>query len=129
MKVTMTNAEAVQKLNSLRELEKLNNPVPALAGYRIVQNIHALADALAPYTETRDKIIKKYAKAGQTVISRDTDPETFDACAKEIATIDRLTIDVEVNTFPLSAIAEGKFPLNVFFILDFMIQKTSKKEV
>lgn len=128
MKMTMTNAEAIQKLNGLRELEKLSNPVPALAGYRIVQNIHALANALAPYTEVRDKTIKKYAKDGKS-ISRDTDPEAFAACTEELAALDRLTIDVEVNTFPLSAIAEGKFPLNVFFILDFMIQKTSKKEV
>ena len=127
MKVKMTNAEAVQRLNVLHDLEKLSNPVPAVVGYRIVQNIHALADALTPYNEIRDKIIKKYAKDGKS-ISRDSDPEAFTACTIELAEIERLTIDVDVNTFPLSAIAEGKFPLNVFFILDFMIEKNAAKE-
>lgn len=127
MKITMTNAEAIQHLSGLRGLESLNNPVPAPAGYRIIQNIHALEGALAPYIEVRDKTIKKYANGGQ-VINRETDPEAFSACTEELAQIDRLNIDVEINTIPLSAISEGKFPLNVFFILDFMIQKTPQKE-
>lgn len=129
MKITMTNLEAVRRLSGLKELETLSNPVPAAVGYRIVQNIHALSDALKPYQEIRDKTIRKYAKVGKTVINRDTDPEAFDACTAELAQIDHLTIDVEVGTFPLDAIAEGRFPLNIFFMLDFMIEKASTKGV
>lgn len=125
MKMKMSNAEAVQRLNGLRELEKLSNPVPTVVGYRIVQNIHALSAALAPYYEVRDKTIKEYAKDGKS-ISRDTEPEAFAACTAQLAEVERLEVDVEINTFPLSAIAEGKFPLNAFFVLDFMIQKNAK---
>ncbi len=129
MKITLTNLEAVHRLGGLKELEKLSNPVPAAVGYRIVQNIHALSEALKPYQEIRDKTIRKYAPAGKTVINRDADPEAFAACTAELAQIDRLTIDVEIGTFPLDAIAEGRFPLNVFFTLDFMIDKNSVKGV
>ena len=122
MNVNMTNAEAVQRLNYLRELKTLNNLVSAAVGYRIVQNIHTLTTALTPYYEVRDKTIKKYAKDGVSV-DRKTDPEAFDNCTKELAEIDHLTINVEVATFPLSMIAECKFPLSAFFALDFMIEK------
>lgn len=122
MKVSMTNAEAIQRLNDLRELRTLNNPVSAVAGYRIVQNIQALAAALTPYYEVRDETIKKYAKDGVSV-DRKTDPEAFEACTKELDEIDRLTVDVEISTFPFSMIAEGKFPISTFFALNFMIEK------
>lgn len=128
MKMTMTNMEAIQRLNGLRELERLNNPVPAVAGYRIVQNIHALTTALAPYNEVRERTIKKYAKDGQTV-SRDTDPEAFSACTKELHEIEQLTISVEVNTVPLNMFAEGKFPISAIFALSFMVGESTAKEV
>lgn len=125
MKITMTNAEAIQSLNGLRELERLNNPVPAVVGYRIIQNIHALASALMPYDEAREKIIKKHAKDGKT-IHRDTEPEAFAACTDELTAIEQLTISVEVNTFPLKMLGESKFPISAFFVLDFMIEKTKE---
>lgn len=122
MKVSMTNAEALRCLNSLRELESLNNPVSAVAGYRIVQNIHALINALAPYQEIRDKTIKKHAKNGVSV-DRKTDPEAFDACTRDLAEVERLTIDVEVKTFPIDMIADCKLPIHVLFALNFMLEK------
>lgn len=128
MKMTMTNAEAIQHLNGLRELERLNNPVPAVAGYRIVQNIHALIAALAPYNEVREKTVRKYAKDGKSV-NRDTDPEAFSACTKELHEIEQLTISVEVNTVPLNMFAEGKFPISAIFALSFMVGESTAKEV
>lgn len=124
MKVKMTNSQAVQLMAGLQELQKLNNPVPAVVGYRIVQNIHALATALAPYNEVRERAIQKYAPDGRT-IRRDTNPEAFNACEKELHEIDKLEISVDVNTFPLSMIAESKFPISVIFALDFMIDNGS----
>lgn len=128
MRVTMTNAEAVHRLNNLCELEHLNNLVPAIVSYRIVQNIRALEAALAPCEEVRERTIRKYANGG-TVINRDTDPEAFAACSRELSEIEQLTISVDVNTFPIDLIAEGRFPISAIFALDFMIENTTAKEV
>lgn len=121
--VTMKNAEAIARLTILRELEKLNITLPTIAGYRIVQNIHALVDALVPYNTVRDTIIKSHAKDGKTVV-RENDPAAFEACMTEIAELDQLDITLEVQTFPFSCISDKELPLNVMFALDFMIDKS-----
>lgn len=122
MTLTMSNIEAVNRLASLRELERLSNTVPAVVGYRILQNIHALEETLAPYNRMRDNIIKKYSKDGKTV-SRESDPAVFEVCTQEIAEIAQIEVEVAVQTFPFKLIENREFPLNVLFTLDFMIEK------
>ena len=123
MKLTMSNIEAVNRLTALMELEKLSNTVPAVVGYRILQNIHALDAALAPYNRMRDNIIKKYSKDGNTV-SRESDPAAYKVCIQEIAEIAQIEVEVPVQTFPFKLIENREFPLKTLFTLDFMIEKS-----
>ena len=123
MTLTMSNIEAANRLTSLKELERLSNTVPAVVGYRILQNIHALETALAPYQRMRDNIIKKYSKDG-TSVSRDTDPAAFEVCTQEIAEVAHIEVEVPVQTFPFKLIENREFPLNTLFALDFMIEKS-----
>lgn len=123
MTLTLYNIEAANRLTSLRELERLSNTVPAVVGYRILQNIHALEEALAPYNRMRDNIIKKYSKNGKT-ISREDDPAAFDVCTQEIAEIAQIEVEVAVQTFPFKLIENREFPLKTLFALDFMIEKS-----
>lgn len=123
MTLTMSNIEAVNRLNSLHELERLSNTVPAVVGYRILQNIHALEAAVAPYNRMRDNIIKKYAKDGKTV-SREADPAAFEVCMQEIAEIAQIEVEVDVQTFPFKLIENREFPMKALFTLDFMIEKS-----
>lgn len=122
MTITMSNIEAVNRLNSLRELERLSNTVPAVVGYRILQNIHALEAAVAPYDRMRDNIIKKYSKDGKSV-SRENDPAVFEVCMQEISEIAQIEVEVDVQTFPFKLIENRDFPLKALFSLDFMIEK------
>ncbi|MBR4310828.1 MAG: hypothetical protein IKT79_07345 [Akkermansia sp.] len=119
----MSNIEAVSRLNSLRELERLSNTVPAVVGYRILQNIHALEETLAPYNRMRDNIIKKYSKDGKSV-SRESDPAAFEVCTQEIEEVAQIEVEVEVQTFPFKLIENREFPLKTLFALDFMIEKS-----
>lgn len=123
MTLTMSNIEAVSRLNSLRELERLSNTVPAVVGYRILQNIHALEETLAPYNRMRDNIIKKYSKDGKSV-SRESDPAAFEVCTQEIEEVAQIEVEVEVQTFPFKLIENREFPLKTLFALDFMIEKS-----
>ena len=123
MTLTMSNIESANRLISLRELERLTNTVPAVVGYRILQNIHALEAVLAPYDRMRDNIIKKYSKDGKTVL-RENDPAAFELCSQEIAEIAKIEVEVEVQTFAFKLIENRDFPLNALFALDFMIEKS-----
>ncbi len=118
----MTNAEAIQKRNSLKELEASNIVIPAIIGFKILQNIHALHDALEPYNQMRDKIIRKHAKGGNE-INREKDPVTYSACIREIAEIEQLMIDVDVKKFDAKMLSNMNFPAKLFFTLDFMVEK------
>lgn len=120
---TMKNAEAVARLNVLRDLEKLNISLPTVVGYRIVQNLRALQDVLVAYNDMRNKIIQKYAKDGKT-IRKDEDPAAYEACEAEIEELNQLDVSVDVQTFPFSSIADKELPLNTMFALEFMIDKT-----
>lgn len=123
MTLTMSNIEAANRLSSLMDLERLSNTVPAVVGYRILQNIHALEAALAPYNRMRDNIIKKYSKDGKSV-SRETDPAAFEVCTQEIAEISQIEVEVPVQTFPFKLIENREFTMKTLFALDFMIEKS-----
>ena len=117
----MSNIEAANRLTSLRELERLTNTVPAVVGYRILQNIHALESALAPYERMRDNIIKKYSKDGKTIL-REKDPAAFEVCTQEIAEIAKIEVEVNVQTFAFKLIEGRDFPLNALFAMGFMFE-------
>lgn len=123
MKITMTYGEAERRLAALHELERMTNNVPAIAGLRITQNIHALEQATAPYHTMRDTIIKKYAKGGSSV-SKEQDPAAFRACTQEIADIASDEMEVEIRTFPLKLVADREFPMNTLFAMEFMIDES-----
>ena len=121
MEMKMTNAKAVEQLRRLKELEQLDLALPAVVSYRVVQAVRGLADALAPYVEMREKIVKKYAKSGN-VVSREEDPTAFDACSAELEELDRLEIYVEIHKFPFSLIDGRDLPIKAMFALNFMLE-------
>lgn len=119
-KMVLKNCEAHAHFTRLAELEKDTTPFPAIAGYRIAQNVAVLRAALKPYQTTIDQIFKKYAN-GKTTIERSTDPESYAAATKEIHDLDNLEIEIEIYKFPFNLVAQMNFPLSVFSALEFMM--------
>ncbi len=117
----MKNAEAMKHLQDLKNLEGLETALPAVVGYRIIQNVRSFTNALAAYEEMRDRTIRKYAKDGKTV-KQEEDPEAFDACVAELETLDALEVEVEIEKIPISMMKDRDVPLKTIFALDFMLE-------
>lgn len=121
VKSSMTNAEIYQRVTGLQKLRELNNAVPAIVGYRIAQNLHALETALVPYNETRDQIIIKHSKDGKSV-DGESDREAFLACTKDLSELEQISVDVEIWKIPFSSLDGREFPVGVILALDFMLE-------
>lgn len=120
MKIKMTNAEAAQRLKSLRELESLETGLPVVAGYRIAQTVHSLTAAIAPCEDMQGKIFKKYAEDGKS-LTREDNPTAFDACVAELKELDELEVSIDIQQIPLSMIESLNLPMKAMFALDFVL--------
>lgn len=123
-KTTMTNAEAVRRVKGLRALNDIQTPLPAVVTYRILQNVHALEDALKPMADAEETILGRYSGGRKEfVIDREKDPDAFEACSKELLKLQEITIDVEVEKIQLKQIENSELPVSAVFALDFMIER------
>ena len=122
MTMTMTNYEAEQHLKDLLAFGKRDIPVSTVTGFRILQNVHALDDALKPFRETSDKVIRKHAHGGD-MISKEEQPDEFAACDKELGELYKIPIEVEIQTISSKELGDCQIPLNTLFSIDFMLKK------
>lgn len=118
----MTNYEADQHVGELSSLKELRVSLPALVGYRILQNLHALKNGLQPYYDAVDDAVRKYS-GGKERINESDDPDAYAACVGEIAELRQAEIDVDVQTIEFEAMRGVDLPLSALFALDFMLKK------
>ena len=110
MTIDSTNASLFDKLNGLESLAASDRVMPAGVAYAIVKSIMAMRTALEPCKIVREQIIRRYADGG-TTITREADPERFDACKKELDEIGNKRITVDVEPVKLDEIRKANFTL------------------
>lgn len=118
----MTNYEADQHLRDLTGLKSLSVSISAVVGYRIMQNIHAIQDALRPYQDAVDDAVRRHSGGQERIDERD-DPSAYAQCVEEIAALRQIEVDIPVQTIEIEALGEGNLPLSALFALDFMLGK------
>ena len=128
MKQKMTNAQAAWHLDGLRRLAESDGLVSAGTGYRIVQNLRTLTEALVPYEETRSMIVRKYTPAGRETLQQSEDPEAYAACLHEIQELGRMELEAEVRPVSPEAISACKLPIGTLLALDFMLLEADRPE-
>ena len=98
MKITKTNRELDNMLGAIKAIAADKLSLPVKVGYQLAKNRIALEDALKPYREANEEIVKKYAKEGETSfrINKEEDPETFEEVTKAFKEIaeEKSTVDV-----------------------------------
>ena len=122
MKRELTNEEALKILEGLTKFRDSDIEIPIEVGYRIIQNIKSLKDALEPYEEARIQTIQKYSDDGESVEPKS---KNYKFCRRDINTLLRIAIDVDVNEIAWSAIKNIKAPMNCVNALMFMTEKPS----
>lgn len=118
----MTNYAAEQHLVQMSELRNETGNLPVMAGYRILQNLHALEAVVKPFVDMRDETVRKYSGGKEELHSED-DPEAFRAAMAEIDSIGNLEVEVEINPLSIDLIRDRELPMKVLFALDFMLKE------
>jgi hypothetical protein len=75
----MKNYELLNLRDRLQSISQLPNEFSVSVGYKILKNINKVNSALAEYQEMQNRIVKKYAKEGETSIQvKEDDPRYND---------------------------------------------------
>ena len=120
MKKTLTNEEAVGILEGLKKFRTSNTEISIETGYRIVQNIKQLKNALEPYEEERIRIIQKYSDDGETV---DVKSKNYKFCRRDINALLKITVDVDIHEIAWEDVKNIKIPMNCVDALMFITKK------
>lgn len=115
----MKNIEAFKAFEGLCRLSQSDVSFPAFIGYKIIQNRIAIANAVKPYVEIRNEMIKKHS-GGKNEIDRNS-PE-YTAFENDMKPIDSEDIDVEIKKIKLDDIAKISLSMAEIDALAFMIE-------
>lgn len=106
MKITKTNRELDNMLVAIKSIAADKLSLPVKVCYLLSKNRIAIEDALKPFREASEDIVKKYAKEGETSfrINKEEDPDTFDEVTKAFMEIREETSTVEVTPISIDAL-------------------------
>lgn len=91
--------EAVNLADGIDRISKSTFVIPVKVGLIVAKNRKALADALVPFYEIKNQIVKDYAEPGKTEVEKE-DPHYEEAQAKYN---EALTQECEVNLAKIKA--------------------------
>lgn len=119
MKIQKTNRELDVMLGAIRGIAADKLSLPAKAGYLLAKNRIALEDALKPYKESYECIVKKYASDGETSfrIDRDKDPEKFNEVTKAITEIGEEITSADLTAISIDAFDGHDIPFRYIDVL------------
>lgn len=107
-------------LSDVESVLKSDIEFPISASLAIIRNRKNLQDAMAPYNELHDSIVRKYANGRDRLSQGD---ENYDKCVKEMTELDLQECDVRLSKFSESVIKDLKVPINILSKIAFMIEE------
>ena len=122
MNIDMSNYEMEHHFKKLSALVQSDKALPASAAYGIVRALNTMQDALSPFVMVRDQLIRRYSGGG-TALNREDDPDSFDACIKELDEIGNKRVQVEVPNIKLDDLRDAKFTISEMEALSLLISQ------
>ena len=122
MNIDMSNYEMEHHFKKLSALVQSDKALPASAAYGIVRALNTMQDALSPFVMVRDQLIRRYSGGG-TALNREDDPDSFDACIKELDEIGNKHVQVEVPNIKLDDLRDAKFTISEMEALSLLISQ------
>ena len=122
MNIDMSNYEMEHHFKKLSELVQSDKALPASAAYGIVRALNTMQDALSPFVMVRDQLVRRYSGGG-TALNREDDPDSFDACIKELDEIGNKRVQVEVPNIKLDDLRDAKFTISEMEALSLLISQ------
>lgn len=119
MKIEKTNRELDVMLGAIRAIAADKLSLPAKVGYLLAKNRIALENALKPYKESYEGIVKKYASDGETSfrINKDEDPEKFSEVTKAITEIGNEITSADLTPISIDALDGRDIPFRYIDVL------------
>ena len=122
MNIDMSNYEMEHHFKKLSALVQSDKALPASAAYGIVRALNTMQDALSPFVMVRDQLLRRYSGGG-TALNREDDPDSFDACIKELDEIGNKHVQVEVPNIKLDDLRDAKFTISEMEALSLLISQ------
>lgn len=122
MRIKITNGELANIESKLEKATDMDISVSATVSYAIIKNLSAVKDALKPFLEAKDSIIKKES-GGKASIRYEDDPAAFNNVASKIAEISAIEVELDIKTIDFESISDEKLPINFISAISFMIEE------
>lgn len=119
---TFTNSELAVIAKALEEAAAKDIVMPPKVAYKIIKNKAAIKQALAPFNEARDEIIKQKS-GGRPSVDGKEEPQLFREIIGAIDEIARETVEIEIATVGLDEMPDSGVPISFISALDFMIEE------
>jgi hypothetical protein len=108
----MKNYELLNLRDRLQSISQLPNEFSVSVGYKILKNINKVNSALAEYQEMQNRIVKKYAKEGETSIQvKEDDPRYNDIKNDMEELLQQECDDIELQKISIHDIENEKLTL------------------
>lgn len=108
----MKNYELLNLRDRLQSISQLPNEFSVSVGYKILKNINKVNSALAEYQEMQNRIVKKYAKDGETSIQvKEDDPRYEDIKNDMEELLQQDCDDIELQKISIHDIENEKLTL------------------
>ena len=112
MKIIKTNRDLDGMLGAIKAIASDKLSLPVKVGYQLAKNRIAIEDALKPFSEANEAIVRKYAKEGETSfhINKDEDPKAFDEITKAFKEIGDEKTSVDITPISIDALSGHDVP-------------------
>ena len=108
----MKNYELLNLRDRLQSISQLQNEFSVSVGYKILKNINKVNSALIEYQEMQNRIVKKYAKEGETSIQvKEDDPRYNDIKNDMEELLQQECDDIELQKISIHDIENEKLTL------------------
>lgn len=108
----MKNYELLNLRDRLQSISQLPNEFSVSVGYKILKNINKVNSALTEYQEMQNRIVKKYAKEGETSIQvKEDDPRYNDIKNDMEELLQQDCDDIELQKISIHDIENEKLTL------------------
>lgn len=108
----MKNYELLNLRDRLQSISQLPNEFSVSVGYKILKNINKVNSALTEYQEMQNRIVKKYAKEGETSIQvKEDDPRYNDIKNDMEELLQQECDDIELQKISIHDIENEKLTL------------------
>ena len=115
-----SNAELEIICSKLKTAVSEKIPLPVMISYKIVKNVMAIEQALAPYRTVRDDLIEKYSSNG--FISEKEEPDLYNKLRKELEPASNEPVEVDISSMWLEDIRDERLPIDFISAISFMIE-------